>query len=356
MNLSHFPLTPHDHQLAVLERLLTPFPAVRFMNWQQINLSKWDSRAPVREWDDLPQVNSNWRYEVGPWGAWAGVPLAELIRLANKLSVRPWMCIPNTASDQLIAQMVSFVIEHCDRRPIIEFSNEIWNPIFMQHHHSAESGADMAEKPFQCALRWQAQQTRKIAKAAQGSADVVVCGQFFNQWVIEQLLEGCGDVIDAIGVAPYLGRKQRAIEEVNGEWQMRDMQEMADEVSAEVATDITDRFRGFKRLADRHGLRLFAYEGGMHQIARNDHGRTAFEREKAALLTFNRSIHAGNNTRQLWIAWQENGGEIACPYSLSTVFEQQNTFFGHCELHQKEIRMLPKYLSARDVLGMHLTL
>ena len=350
MNVSHFPLTPHTHQTTILKRLLTPFPVVRFMNWQQINRSQWDSRPPVVSWDDLPQLDSSWRYQRGPWGTWPGVPLMEIIRLANEMDVTPWICIPDTANDALIERIIHYVIEKSDRRPIIEFSNEIWNPIFSQHHHSAEQGVELAAKPFSSALCWQADQTCKLAEAAQGAADIVVSGQFFNQWVLEQALKRCCDVVTAIGVAPYLGRHQRAIEERGGTWQTRDMEEMAEEISAEIEGDITERIQGFHKLAQQHGVRLFAYEGGLHQVARNDRGETAFETEKEAFATFNRSIYAGHVTKQLWQAWRNNGGEVACPYSLATVFERQNTFFGHCELHGSEFRMLPKYIDARAVL------
>ena len=350
MNVSHFPLTPHDHQLIVLKRLLGSFPVVRFMNWQQINRSQWDKRPLVRTWRDLPQIDTEWRYKAGPWGSWQGVPLREIIRVANALGVRPWICIPDTAGDTLIRRMVASVIKQAKHRPIIEFSNEIWNTNFMQHHYAVEQGADSGKKPFQAALYWQASQTRKLAAAAQGAADVVVCGQFFNEWVVQQLLEECGDVVSALGVAPYLGRHQRAIETVNGVWRMRSMPTLAEEVSAEIDTDITQRFQSFKRLADRYNIELFAYEGGLHQAARNDHGRGAFEMEKIGFARFNRSIMGGNATYQLWKTWRENGGTVACPYSLSTIFKQQKSFFGHCELHDNEIRMLPKYLSARQAL------
>ena len=353
MNLSHFPLTPDEHYTTILKRLLAPFPVVRFMNWQQINRSQWDNRPPIVSWADLPRIDSAWRYKTGPWGAWPGVPLVEIIRLANEMRVTPWICIPDTASDDLLRRIVSFVIEGTHQRPIIEFSNEIWNHNFSQYHYASEQGVDLADKPFTAALRWQAAQTRKVAEAAQGAAHVVVCGQFFNQWVVEQLLEGCGDVVAAVGVAPYLGRMHRGIEERNGAWRMREMQTLADEISAEIDGEVTERIQNFHTLAQRYGIRLFAYEGGLHQVARNDRGNTAFETEKSAFSTFNRSIYAGNVTLQLWQAWRNNGGEVACPYSLSTPFERQNTFFGHCEQHSGDFRMLPKYLSARAVLKSH---
>ena len=37
MNVSHFPLTPYPDQMERIEQLLSPFPVVRFMNWQQTN-------------------------------------------------------------------------------------------------------------------------------------------------------------------------------------------------------------------------------------------------------------------------------------------------------------------------------
>lgn len=359
MNVSHYPQTTLSIFENALLRLHDPFPVVRFMNWQQINRLPNDSRIIVREWADLPTVDEDWEYRGGPWGAFRGVPLVEIVRFANRINARPWVHIPIEASDELIERMVAFVIEGSYQRPIFEFSNEIWNGTFKQFQSAVQNGraGALADNDFQAALRWQGERTRKIADAAHGSADIVIAAQFFNQWVAEQLLLQVDDAVTALAVAPYLGRNQRGLQMKNGRPAARNMLAVHNELIAEVYEDIAPRIADYRKLCDKHGVKLFAYEGGLHQIARNEGDSDAFELEKELLLNFNRSPFAGIATEKLWQIWQEEGGDLFCPYSLATVYENpytgqiQNQFFGHTEILGRQLRVLPKYRGAVKAVG-----
>ncbi len=359
MNVSHYPQTTLSIFENALLQLHDPFPVVRFMNWQQINRLPNDIRPIIREWDDLPTVDEDWEYRGGPWGAFRGVPLVEMVRFANRINARPWLHIPIEASDDLIERMIAFVIEGSNQKPIFEFANEIWNGTFKQFQYAVDGGKrqKLADNDFQAALRWQGKRTRVIAKAAHESADIVVASQFFNQWVAEQLLEQVDDVVTALAVAPYLGRNQRGLQMHKGRPAARDMLAIHNELIAEIYEDVAPRIADYHKLCARHDVKLFAYEGGLHQIARNEGNAEAFATEKETLLNFNRSPFAGMVTEKLWQIWQENGGGLFCPYSLATVYENpytnqiQNQFFGHAEILGRQLRVLPKYRGAVRALN-----
>ncbi len=354
MNVSHYPQTTLSIFENVLLRLHEPFPVVRFMNWQQINRLPNDTRPIVRAWEDLPTIDEDWEYRRGPWGAFRGVPLVAMVRFANRINARPWLHIPIQASDDLIERMIAFVIEGSNQKPIFEFANEIWNGTFKQFQYAVNSGRQrmLADNDFQAALRWQGQQTRTIAKATHGSADIVIAAQFFNQWVAEQLLEQVDDVVTALAVAPYVGRNQRGLRMQDERAAPRDILAIHNELIAELYEDVAPRIADYRKLCDKHDVKLFAYEGGLHQVARNEGNTAAFELEKETLLNFNRSPFAGAVTEKLWTLWQENGGDLFCPYSLATVYENpytnqiQNQFFGHTEILGRQLRVLPKYRGA----------
>jgi hypothetical protein len=354
MNVSHYPQTTLSIFENALIQLHKPFSVVRFMNWQQINRLPNDTRPVVREWEDLPTIDEDWEYRGGPWGAFRGVPLVEMVRFANRINARPWLHVPIEASDELIERMIAFVIEGSNQKPIFEFANEIWNGTFKQFQYAVRNGraSNLADNDFQAALRWQCVRTRTIAQAAQGSADIVIAAQFFNEWVAEQLLEQADDVVTALAVAPYVGRNQRGLRMQKDRPTARPMLAIHNELIAEIYEDVAPRVASYRKLCDRANVKLFAYEGGMHQIARNEGNLEAFQLEKEVFRNFNRSPFAGIVTEKLWQMWQEQGGELFCPYSLATVYENpytnqiQNQFFGHTEILGRQLRVLPKYRGA----------
>lgn len=361
MNVSHYPQTTSADLLAQLRALITPFGVLRLMNWQQTNHFSWSNRPMVLEWDDLPQPDSDWAYRGGPWETFEGVPLAVMIQFANEMGVRPWLCVPHGASEGLLEKMVQFIIAESQHRPILEYANEIWNDAFAQRRYAIEKGKHARPQlsEGEAALKWQAERTRLIAQVAQGQADVVVSAQFFHHEVANHLLALCGDVVQALAVAPYLGRLQRGVTQ---EGDIRPVSELYDEIHAELMNEIAPRITAYRQLCAHHHVNLWAYEGGLHQVARQpktgDETRDnlIFSAEKQAFADFNRSEYGGAVTASLWQWWQAQGGQLACPYSIATIYTNKwdgslnNSFFGHCEISEQTILPLPKYHAARTVL------
>ena len=350
MNLSHFPQTPHPEQMDAMRVLMSPFPVIRFMNWQQINHYSWGERPRVVDWHQLPQESDDWVYKKGGWHTFDGVPMSVMCDFANSMQARPWFNIPHMASAETMRHMIAFIITNCDQRPILEYSNEVWNNMFQQCQEVTDMGYEHhnCQHDAEARFTFQAEQTKIMSEMAMGYADIVVAAQFFNPSVAEMLLPMCGDFIDGLAVAPYVGRLQRPSD---------DFSSVTSEVIAEIDNDMAPLMHQYKSLADQYGIELMAYEGGLHQVARNDTDEEGFKRDKRLFADYNRSDDAAYVTEHLWQTWQAAGGGIACPYSLCTLFlnewngTYQNTFFGHCEIAGKEIKVLPKYDAAVALLG-----
>lgn len=345
MNVSHFQQTPTPDRLDQLANLHAPFSIIRFMNWQQTNLTHWGNQTTFHNWEDLPSDEDDWMYKGGAWDSFKGVPISFCINYANKINCRPWINIPHTATDTLIQEISDLAITQSKRKPIIEFSNEVWNAQFGQHEHAVKMGreAGLGAHRLESAWHWHAHQTRFIKEFVTTNADVVIGAQFFRPEVAQSQLRACGDIVDALAVAPYLGRKQRHEGRTN--------EAIGLELHTEIDTEIVPLFDQYTSMCDQYGIELYAYEGGLHHM-----GQSAEERPLWA--EFNRSSDAADVTARLWMEWQISGGSIACPYSIATVYKNywndqyQNTFFGHCEITQDSIEILPKYAAALDVLEL----
>src|SRR6185436_13606216 len=98
-------------------RRIRPFPTIRFMDWQQTN------GTPVKEWADRPVPAM-----FGRTGA-EGVPLEEIVALANRVSRNVWVNIPQGASDDYVKQFATFLRDRLHAGAVIhfEYGNELWN-------------------------------------------------------------------------------------------------------------------------------------------------------------------------------------------------------------------------------------
>lgn len=235
INTGHYPdlMTPH-----VNRSIFGNFPIVRFMQWQQTNHTDATPRPPLN-YDDLPQETI---YNNGPWRDFHGVSLRDIVAMANSAAVRPWVCIPHMfIFDKLsINQFVNDVIEHSNKRPIFEYSNEVWNMAFKQFQ---DLGGNIDE-----VMRHVIESTGWIKAAVGDRADVVVSFQARNISVAQRFMPQLEQLVDAIAIAPYFGQDGKK-----------------DATSLQQAVDvaISDVWQ-YRTLADQYGLKLFAYECGSH--------------------------------------------------------------------------------------------
>ncbi|MBN1580009.1 MAG: hypothetical protein JXA89_04850 [Anaerolineae bacterium] len=111
-----------------------PFDTLRFMNWVGGNNVDpgYEADDNTLDWSErnLPQMRQN----QGEGVAWEVV-----IELANLSGKNIWINVPIHASDDYVLGLANLLSKQLDPRTTIyiESSNEVWNPLFSQHHYNA---------------------------------------------------------------------------------------------------------------------------------------------------------------------------------------------------------------------------
>ncbi len=337
INVGHFEALPatavseDGKNFQMLEEMqLAKFDVIRFMDWQKIN------NNPARRWSDLPhryigETEKNWKYEEGAWDEFLGVPLEIIIKCANHFRARPWLCIPHRAKNKLMRQMVTYAIDNAEFPPIFEFSNELWNNQFDQHHYAVKRGG--LENPTYSFIAFQASQTQKLIEMVGDDGDVVISGQAANLWIAEQLLQALGGYRPAaVAVAPYFGQ---------GISQAADAQHLHQQIVDFIDAAVLPACAQHKALADQAGVALWSYEWGQHLNAGSAPLKTLFQ-------SYNRSRLAGAAYQRFMDGWRQLGGGLHCAYSIYSGYDNQ--MWGLWELTDGKAKATPKWQALVDNL------
>ncbi len=258
--------------------MMSGFPVVRFMEWQQINRFRSSPPSPITM-NDLPH-GDNWQFNGGVWSEWGGVPIDVIIDTANKAGVRAWVCVHHTFQDT--QKFVDYVCENAIYRPVFEFSNEIWNSGFMQYHDFA-SFVGYQQDRFRGVLKLYANRVSELARIVDGRGDVVVSAQAANSWVAETILSYMPSIngVTALAIAPY--------------WKN----------DAELWA-VQDRLSAHKKIADSYGLDLICYEGGQHITTQG--------------ADINRSQYIAIMYHTYLRMLEKSGVSLVCLYSLASAY------------------------------------
>ncbi len=241
-----------------LERL-APYAVLRFMDWGQTN------RSPITSWSErkLPDYRSQHGQN--------GVAYELMADLCNRTGKHPWVCVPHLADDDYVRQLAELLRDEVDPglKVFVEYSNEVWNGAFSQHH-------DVKKAAAREGLEWYAGYTRRslrifdIFEEVFGGTDrlVRVLGaQAGNPWIGQKVCEalpGRGQA-DALAIAPYFGGRlgNRKHWRATRGWSVS---EVLDACEADLAEQ-RELMRKYKAQAEAAGLALIAYEGGQHLAA-----------------------------------------------------------------------------------------
>ncbi len=156
-----------------------------------------------------------------------------------------------------------------DLKLYVEYSNETWNGMFKQSHYCCDQGEALGlhENRWTAGFRYHAWAAIRLFRAADlvfgpNSERVVkvLATHSANSWVAGQHQQIMADPqlnpwsvkADAIGTAPYFGHNTDGRSD-----------DAVDELRAAIRKSAADS-RRHKKIADEHGLRLIAYEGGQH--------------------------------------------------------------------------------------------
>ena len=198
----------HPDYLAFFSR----FSMIRFSDWMQVQetqLSDWEDRA---------------RPEHARYSELIGAPLEVMIDLCNELHADPWFTLPHMATDDFVRNFAELTLARLDPglSVYVEYSNEVWNPVFMQGDWVEDRGMEKwpQASPYTARLNWYGMRTAEVCDIFDevwgDEGDRVVCvmaGQSGFPWTLEQAPD-CPlwddgpcypNRVDAVAISSYLG-------------------------------------------------------------------------------------------------------------------------------------------------------
>jgi hypothetical protein len=320
---------------------------LRFMDWMSTNNSE------VVHWSDRSTTNHATYAELG-------VPLETMIQLANVLEADAWFCMPHSADDDYVRNFALTVSAelNSNRRVWIEFSNEVWNAGFRQHHDAAARGKQLGftGESWEIARRYAAyrsQQIFNIWKSELGRDSRLVCvlpSQAASVRVSEQVL-GFRDAFrsaDVLAIAPYItcniGRSgaEGLTTTIVERW---DVEQILDYMERTALPEAIDAIARQKAVADRYGLKLAAYEAGQHMVGVN--GVENNDIVTSLLHAANAHPRMGEIYRRYYDAWTELGGDLLCAYSSVDGWSKWGSW-GLMQYPDDDPTLSPKYRASVD--------
>jgi hypothetical protein len=278
-----------------------------------------------------------------------------MVDLANRLKAAPWFCMPHRADDEYVRQFARLVKRSLDPKlkVYVEYSNEVWNGQFEQSRWAGEEGRKLgfADKPWEAAWRYTAFRSVQIFKLWEeefGGRERLVRvlpSQAANAYVSEQVLtfRDAFKSADALAIAPYVSCNvsptgKPGVAEVE-KWSVDQALEYLETTAL---PQTTGWLRDQKRVADRHGLRLMAYEGGQHMVGVA--GGENNDRVTTVLQAANAHPRMGEIYRRYYDAWTAAGGDLFCYFSSVSQWSKWGSW-GMLQFYDDDPALSPKFMA-----------
>ncbi|NOX54541.1 MAG: hypothetical protein GXP27_08905 [Planctomycetes bacterium] len=321
----------------------------RFMDWMKTNGST------VRTWSDRPALEDA-TFTV------KGVPLELMIDLCNRQDADAWFCMPHMADDDYVRNFARMVRERLEpeRKVYLEYSNEVWNSMFPQTRYAREQAQKLnlgpRDRPWEGGGMYYVKRSVEIFRIWQevfGGTDRLVrvlCWQAVNPWWIDHIILPYQDAYkqaDALGIAPYVsmnvparrrGGNMPAADEV-ARWSV---EKVLDYVERESLPRAIKAIQDDKRLADKYGLKLVAYEGGQHLVGVA--GGENNERLTRLFLQANADPRMGRIYERYLSAWGDAGGDLFCNFSSISRWSKWGSW-GLLQYYDDDPRRSPKFMA-----------
>jgi hypothetical protein len=276
---------------------LKPLHAIRFMTWSNTrsnDASEWYQRATP---------------SFAHYSGDKGVPAERMIDLANAINATPWLSVPYKASDDYMHRYARMVKNRLrpNQKVYLEYSNEMWNIIFPGTTYAARKADKLWHFPYtdkpayqrrvSMAANWYAKRTVEMCKIwkdefgkQHNRVKCILSAQAAAPWVGTETLDcplwkeagGCGKYVDAYAIGPYFGdyiaRKEHRLEVK--QWTKDPdggMSRLFTEIlqggvlkkghpGGAINLTLSMYVDSSKKLANKYGLELLAYEAGQHLI------------------------------------------------------------------------------------------
>lgn len=317
--------------------------SLRFMDWMHTNGSK------LSRWADRPTPESA-TYTTH------GVALEVMIDLANRLDADPWFCLPHLADDDFVRQFAELVKQRLnpERKVVVEFSNEVWNGQFEQSRWAGQQGQKLGfgDKPWEAGWRYTAFRSVQIFRTWEqvfgGTQRLVrvLPTQGANPYVSERIVEfqDAYRHADALAIAPYIScnvpvQGQTLTTALVEKWTV---DQALDYLQQTALPESIGWIEGQKKVADKYGLKLVAYEGGQHMVGvgGGENNETMTKLFHAA----NEHPRMGEIYRRYYAAWTAAGGDLFCYFSSVGSWSKWGSW-GILQFYDDDPLQAPKYLA-----------
>lgn len=288
-------------------RRVRPFPTIRFMDWQQTNGN------PLKEWQDRPRPTGFNRT-----GA-KGVPVEDLVTLANVTRRDVWLNVPHGVSDDYVTEFAKYLRDNLHPEAIIhvEYSNEVWNFSFQQAKDNlvaARAQPSLTKTDdFGRGAQRAADRLGKIAVTFKGvfgataydkrvrpTVGGFVAVTYWGQAQLEFLQANYPGLVKQIAIAPYFG-VENDMKPVDVAGATAD--QLFDFCDHWIDTKIADWVKAHAGLAKQFNVALVAYEGGVHFTAlegKNEDLKRKMQNDRRMARTL----------QKLFDMWRANGGGL----------------------------------------------
>ena len=313
----------------------------RFMDWMHTNGSK------ISRWEDRPTTAyCNFTEK--------GIPVEVMVDLCNRQKINPWFCMPHLATDDYVRNFAKYVKEHLDPSLVVyvEYSNEVWNSQFAQTKYAGDEGLKLkfGDKHWEAGWRYSAYRSVQMFKIWEevfgGPKRLVrVIASQCVTYVSERKLEfqDAYKHCDALAIAPYIGLnvpergsdKQPGAAEV-AQWPL---EKLLDHVEQNRLPEAIKYITDHKKLADKYGVKLVAYEAGQHLV-----GVQGGENNDALCKLFwaaNRHPRMGAVYTKYMDAWRAAGGDLMAIFSSTGAWSKWGSW-GVCEFMEDTEQDQPK--------------
>ena len=242
-------------------RSLKGFRVIRFVKWQMATEANtavtWQTR-------NKPGDGSYWTKD--------GVPVEQMVELANGVGADPWFTMPWNADDDYVTRFAVHVRDNLarGRRAYVEVSNEVWNGSYPVMRQAQQEGIaerlDATRGPYGQAMYRYAEKTQHVmqlwSKVFSGRMDRlvrVVSTQNVSPFWSEQILGygGTAEHVDALATAPYWGLG-------DDDYSGQSLDQIMDTVLPARIDEALSWAAKHKAIAKKYGKRYIAYEGGQH--------------------------------------------------------------------------------------------
>ncbi len=341
--------------------LLAPFRVYRFMDFMQTNGSV------VVNTEDYSSDNNLFKSQV---------PLADITALVNEQNADPWICIPLTASDSFVYDIINRVCDnlHPNKTLYLELSNEVWNGIFESHAQAGDSaralGLTFSENNWEAAPVYYGYRSAQIHDIADSiikakNSDIilkrVIAWQSGSTYFIENFImpwysntAQSPDSPVTFAIAPYFGYELGSPENVDEvlSWSAEKLieQTMEGKYLGDVGTieNAISALAAYEPLKEKYNIEsLIAYEAGQHIV-----GHSGAENNDALTSLF---IEANRNDKmyeaymQYLAAWKEAGGKLCAMFSSHGTYSKWGSW-GLKEKISQSTESSPKYRACLDFI------